>query len=147
MGTPNLARAAAAVLLAGAALVAVNVVFARGGVREGLTDPSISDTKYYALVAVLRGVVAADPKLESPFGLHVVSSLDITDPAYAAVLTDDNMLVKDKLGALMALVDSNPPKKLPPYTVPPKKMYEAVRFSEAKAAEPKPAAKAATRSH
>ena len=137
LGAADLVRAVAVVATAGAALVAVNIVFARGGAREGMADPSISDTQYYSLVSVLRGVVAADPKLESPFGIHEVNSLGITDPAYAAVLMDDTMLHKDKLSALMTLVDSNPPARLPPYTVRPKKMYETVRFAATKPAAPK----------
>jgi hypothetical protein len=96
--------------------------------QEGMTDPTISDTQYYGLVSVLRRISTADPKFESPFGLYVISNMGITDPAYTTILIDSDTLIKEKLTALMELVNSTPPKKLPPYTVRPKKIYEKVHF-------------------
>jgi hypothetical protein len=122
----NSAIIVTAVLVVSCSVLAAALFSSRS--QEGMTDPSISDTQYYRLVSVLRGISIADPKLESPFGLHVISNMDITDPAYTAILIDSNTLIKEKMNALMALVNSTPPKKLPPYTVRPEKIYSKVHF-------------------
>ena len=116
-------------------LFALTVVLLSFRVQEGMTDPTISDTQYYSLVSVLRGISISDPKLESPFGLHVISNMDITDPAYTAIFINPNTLIKEKMNALMELVNSTPPKKLPPYTVRPEKIYSKVHFNTAKPKE------------
>jgi hypothetical protein len=77
----------------------------------------ISDVQYYSLVALLKDLERRDPTLSNPFVLDSIGLLGITDPKYTRILGNNGMLVRDKLTQLMELIETTPPRVVPPFQV------------------------------